>query len=364
MILRFSPVLLAAVFAAAPFHGVWGQPVSAAVPVSSSRPEQTEPQADKLETIVPAAGEQDDQFFTLNFENDSLTSQSDRHYTNGLRLSYFDAGIQPPEFTRALADWLPFFEVSDKTGVVFSVGQNLYSPRDISQPVPSSNDRPYAGFLYGSMGLATLKDDHVDELELTLGVVGPAALGRQTQRRWHETVGATKPMGWDHQLDNEPVLMLALGRRWPEWYMWQGGGWYLGGGPSVGATVGNVYTYASTGFNVRFGPEDARWQDTPVTVRPAMPGTGYFAKPDGWFSWYLFAGANGRAVARNIFLDGNTFTDSPSVDKKIFVGDLNAGVAVTFGKVRVTFANVYRSKEFETQQKQDIFSTVNVGYRF
>ena len=40
---------------------------------------------------------------------------------------------------------------------------------------------------------------------------------------------------------------------------------------------------------------------------------------------YVFARAEGRAVARNIFLDGNTFGHSQSVDHKWLVADLSVG---------------------------------------
>ncbi|MBW2561068.1 MAG: DUF2219 family protein, partial [Deltaproteobacteria bacterium] len=36
------------------------------------------------------------------------------------------------------------------------------------------------------------------------------------------------------------------------------------------------------------------------------------------FGFHLFLAANGTAVAHNILLDGNTFRDSHSVDKKHF----------------------------------------------
>ena len=50
------------------------------------------------------------------------------------------------------------------------------------------NDRPWAAWLYGSIGLATLTDNHLDELEFTAGVVGPQALGEQTQKLIHNHV--------------------------------------------------------------------------------------------------------------------------------------------------------------------------------
>ena len=73
----------------------------------------------------------------------------------------------------------------------------------------------------------------------------------------------------------------------------------------------------------------------------------------------------GRAVARNIFLDGNTFADSDSVDKIPFVADLNAGLAITYGRVRTSYAIVYRTKEFHEQDSDgDVFGTITLGIRF
>lgn len=55
----------------------------------------------------------------------------------------------------------------------------------------------------------------------------------------------------------------------------------------------------------------------PPRIQPSLPGSGFFVPPQDRFGWYLFAGVEGRAVARNIFLDGNTFRDSRSVDKEL-----------------------------------------------
>jgi hypothetical protein len=66
-------------------------------------------------------------------------------------------------------------------------------------------------------------------------------------------------------------------------------------------------------------------------------------------------GAQGRAVAHNIFLDGNTFRQSPSVRKRVFVGDLETGFSVFWSSaVRLDFAAVRRTKEFFGQQADDL----------
>src|SRR3546814_13149223 len=93
------------------------------------------------------------------------------------------------------------------------------------------------------------------------------------------------------------------------------------------------------------------------------PGSEYVAPrgEEGDFGWYVFAGAEGRAVARNIFLDGNTFQDSPSVDKEVLVGDLSAGVVMTFGDLRLSYVQVLRTKEFEGQDGVRLFGAFKIG---
>lgn len=310
----------------------------------------------------------ENQFLTLNIENDLFGGgNTDRHYTSGLRLSYFDLREKPPAFSQNIGRWMPFLTTNENTGVLYSIGHNIYTPDDISSPVHRPNQRPWAAFLYGSVGLVTVVNDHVDELELTLGMVGPAALGEPIQKTWHRLIGATQPRGWRNQLQNEPALIIAGQRRWPEWYRWHNDIWNLAIEPSIGFTGGNIYTYANSGLNVKFGPHASRFQDNPVRVRPAMPGTGFYARStdDRWASWYLFAGANGRAVGRNIFLDGNSFdNDTPHVDKRILVGDLDAGVAITLGRARLSYSTVYRTREYTSQDSNDLFGVLNLGYRF
>jgi hypothetical protein len=115
---------------------------------------------------------------------------------------------------------------------------------------------------------------------------------------------------------------------------------------------------------MRLSPADSKWQDTPIRVRPSMPGTGIYEIPKNKWSWELFSGLEGRAVARNIFLDGNTFAKSYSVEKKPFVADATAGVAMTYNKARISYTLVYRTKEFVLQDSPEIFGAVSLGIRF
>lgn len=328
----------------------------------------------------PACAEEDDQtfksrvpkdvlnekadFFTFTWENDNYGDGSDQNYTNGVRLTWFDYGAPPPRFAHILDRYVPTFEVNETTSVYYSIGQNLYTPEDITARNPDQKDRPYAAFLYVSTGLTSLTDDHVDDLEATVGIVGPWALGEQTQKAVHNVLNATDPKGWDHQLENEPGLILSWQRQWPGAFAADIDGFSFRAAPHAGVTLGNVYTYGSGGITFQFTPSQYKWQSTPLRVRPAIPGNGFFAVPEDRFAWSLFAGVEGRAVGRNIFLDGNTFRDSPSVDKKYFVADANAGISFTYGKAQLSYTLNWRSREFEGQDEPSLFGAVSLGYRF
>jgi lipid A 3-O-deacylase len=305
-----------------------------------------------------------ERFLTLTVENDSLGAGTDRDYTSGVRLSWFDTSAIPPAAARSINPFLPLLSINDTTSVYYSLGQNLYAPRNLHLATPDPTDRPYAGFLYGSMGLVSITDNRLDYVEFTAGVVGPWALGEPTQKFVHSITGSDNPQGWDHQLENELGLMVSWQRLWPKAYTSELGNLHFRTSPYGGATLGNVYTYASTGVLFQLMPQEYKWQDLPLRIRPAMPGSGYFSVPEGEFAWSVFAGLEGRAMGRNIFLDGNTFQDSPSVDKRFFVGDINLGVAFTYGRTQLSYTVNWRSEEFSGQEKPDIFGAVGLGYRF
>lgn len=307
----------------------------------------------------------DHNYLSLSVENDSIGNGTDKNYTSGIRLTYFSTKSRIPPVIDTLAEAIPTFDINPTTSTFFTLGQNLFTPSDIRISTPQPNERPWAGWLYGSVGLATVTKNHLDELEFTAGFIGDAALGEQAQKFVHKHVtDSPKPQGWDNQLKFEPGLIMSWQRRWPIWYTTDIANFRLRAEPNINISLGNIYTYAGSGAIVTFGPKNNRIQDTPPRVRPAMAGTGFFDTPDNELSWYLFAGLDGRAMARNIFLDGNSFKSSPSVNKKYFVGDANAGLAFTYDDYRLAYTLNYRTKEFDGQDDPSIFGSLTLSTRF
>ncbi|WP_253272910.1 lipid A-modifier LpxR family protein [Halomonas sp. PR-M31] len=83
--------------------------------------------------------------------------------------------------------------------------------------------------------------------------------------------------------------------------------------------------------------------------------------PDAGFGWYGFLGTEGRFMAHNLLLDGNTFESSHDVDRREWVGDLTAGVVFSWDRFQVALTNVWRTREFESQDEADQFGSITLS---
>jgi hypothetical protein len=314
----------------------------------------------------------DNSTLALVLEND-VFFEADHDYTNGVQLSWVTkGGIQTVEDIAAFL--VPSFPVAGGCAGVtcdlranYALGQNMYTPRDISLTNPPLNDRPYAGWLYASIGLvAATKFDKTltrfDRFQLQAGIVGPGALGEQTQTEVHEIIDSQIPNGWDTQLKDEPGFVLTYERSWRYRDDDLPLGLEFDFTPHLGGALGNVSIYANGGATFALGWELGEYAGPP-RIEPSTPGSTYFEPADG-VSFYLFASADGRVVGRNIFLDGNTWKDSRHVEKEVLVIDAQIGWAVAYDRARLAFSHVFRSREFKSQSDPDEYGSVSLTVAF
>lgn len=314
--------------------------------------------------------------FSVHFEND-LFADTDQNYTSGVKFSWVSPDLtrfrddkQLPEWIYPYIESLPFInEPNRERNVVFSFGQSIYTPQDIERTDLITDDRPYAGWLYLGLGFHSKTETQLDTMEIQLGVVGELSLAKQTQILVHKARDIPTPKGWQHQLENEPGLNLIYERNWRHELAGGDRGLGIDVITHAGAALGNVYTYANLGFEIRAGwnlPEDFGTS----TIRPGGDTNDPVTRsdprrsPDTSFGFHLFAFADGRAVARDIFLDGNTFADSHSVDKEHFVGDFAFGAALIYRRFKLSFAKVFRSREFMGQPSKHRFGSITLSYTF
>lgn len=314
--------------------------------------------ADAPLTISPPPPGSEIQLFV---ENDML-ARTDRYYTNGIK---FGVGLPFELLQSPAAEVLRSFDPDNGDGIQVGLflGQNMYTPRDITIATPQPDDRPWAAWLYLGGVAQRARNNRLDTVEFDLGVVGPAALGEPVQKAWHRLIDVKQPRGWDNQSKSEPAFMMSYlqKRRFGN----EHADLILHGGGSLGT----VMTHLRAGAMVRLG-----WRLTgygPDTIEPGgamLHGTrAQGAKDYAGTSWSVFAGVDHRLVAHNIFLDGPVFRDGPSVERRKHVRDLSVGFSLRFDQLRFSWTRVARSEEFSSAAGgggTQRFDSLNLGFEF
>jgi len=301
-------------------------------------------------------------------------SGQDQGYSNGVMLTIVSSNLvnfvddpclpRPARWLNQYLGWL-YPSGFDQQNMVLGIGQALFTPHDKNRTDLILEDRPYAAALLVTLGYNARSGDQLRTSQLRIGLVGPSARGEQVQSGWHRIIGVDRFEGWDNQLRDEPILQLVHERmrRWPGTARQGGWGWDAIG--HWGAGLGNLSTYANTGAEWRFGfsvPED--FGSAPL--RPAGENTAPKRLRLGDEDWagHGFVSVDARWVLHNITLDGNSFKQSHSVDKRAFVADIGYGLAVTRGAWKLAFARYHRTREFNGQQELPVFGSFTISRKF
>jgi hypothetical protein len=310
--------------------------------------------------------------FTLYFENDFFGG-TDRHYTNGAKLSWISGdltGWGQDGWRKSFLEALPFINRPDtQKNFGLALGQNIYTPQDKERANPDPTDRPYAGWSYLEFSFLSKSERHLDVLAVQLGIVSPHSYAGDVQSTVHAWINNSIPNGWDYQLHDEPGVNVVYEHRWRAFGRAFGNALGVDFVPHLGASLGNVQTYANAGATARIGynlPSDfgvdlirgAGVVNTPIDDHD--PRLAHRTA----CSIFVFGGVDGRAVARDVFLDGNTFRDSRSVPKEDFVADLDYGVGMVFGRWQLTYTNVIRTREFKGQDRANRFGSITLSRAF
>lgn len=318
-----------------------------------------------------------DRSFALQLENDAPFG-SDENYTSGFKLTWgmpLERGESSSNrlhrWSRTVFDHLPFGVPGQDVAaraLSLSLGQNIYTPAFLDSSELIEGDRPYSAYLYAAAGFHSQTERYNFVWEFMAGIVGPWALGEPTQELAHALNDLRTSRGWEHQLNNEPTLEVVHETKWRMWRLDSTSGLGLDLIPHLGGRLGNVAIYANAGAELRLGwhvPDDFGT----CPIRPGCDARSVLSGFSGNFQnhaygIHLFGGFDQRIVLRNIFLDGNTFTDSQSVDKKPWVTDWFAGIAAEYGRFMISYSFVLRSKEFDTQDGTHSYAALGLSFTY
>jgi hypothetical protein len=309
----------------------------------------------------------------LRVDNDVIGGQ-DQGYSNGVQLTLVSPNLR--DYTNdpcipRLAQWVNSYlgalqpETFEQQNMIATFSQGIFTPTDFSRSDLIEDDRPYAAALLVGLGYNAREGDTLRTTQLQVGIVGPAALGKQAQDAVHQITGSEKFRGWDNQLENEPVFRIVHERmrRFSSSDGAHGWGWDTIA--HYGGSFGNLATYLNTGAEFRFGvnlPDD--FGSTPL--RPAGENTAPTREPRSQYvpGAHLFVTFDTRWVFHDITLDGNTFRDSHSVDKRQAVANIGYGVALMRHRWKFALARYHGTREFDGQRETPVFGSFTISRAF
>jgi len=312
--------------------------------------------------------------YNFRLEND-LFNGTDNGYTSGVSFSWVSANLQDYLVDPCLPHWVRQFNqlfesthpsAGSSRNMVITAGQLMFTPQDRMRSDAIPTDRPYAGWLYLGLGYNARNGQRMDSVEINIGVVGPAALGQQSQNFIHDMRGIPRFYGWNNQLQNELGIQLVAERKKRLWQHRTHFGPQLDLISHYGSSLGNVRTYLNAGLAVRIGnhiPND-------FGTSPIRPGGESSAPLEGQthhFSdggLHAFFSLDARLVARDIFLDGNTFRNSPRIEKRRFVNSLAGGLVWQWKGGKLAYAQYLRGKEFSAQTKNHGYGSITLSIEY
>lgn len=267
---------------------------------------------------------------SLSYSNEiSLTIDNDifffidRYYSAGHEITYRRL-LRKEQF---LARWFDGGNQSSKWIASFGIGNKIFTPKKVRFVNPINMDRPYAGFVYGSISLSHLKgQSSISSLSLETGLVGEMTGLGQLQAWWHERTGFQEPRGWDSQIANEVIFNMQ---------------YQLQKGIKIARQLDLVSTSklsAGTGSNkisqdftlrvFKFNPLTRSVFSKSFLVNDDMSNEEFF----------IFFGGGFDYVLSNIFLEGSLFDNPSPFTVEATTGILRGNVGLMYACNRGSFS--------------------------
>ena len=314
----------------------------------------------------------------LEYDNDVFFNK-DNKISSGWSLQKHSAVAQSwgamkdvPGFVRR---WGKIIPTLSEEGLVYragiAIGQVIQTPGDLSRSDLIEDDVPYAGVLTLQATWYAFNDDEFRGFEITAGAVGSPSLAEQTQKTVHKLIGSDDPRGWDNQLSTEPVINFNYMRKQKVWRGGNPAGLSFDTAIDGNVGLGNLFTQASAALEMRFGhnmPKGFVYVPDPIGLSMHYMASLKPANPQA-VSFYGTLVLRGSAFAHNIFLDGNTFRDSHSVDKEPFVGMAIAGLHYERANWGVHFSVMVSSDNVDTSkytaaEGRERLGAIDIEWRF
>ncbi len=295
--------------------------------------------------------------FRVYEDNDAMNLYelgSDKGYTNGTRLDFF----WQQQKRSFLSKLLPQAGANSVNTHGWGLMQVIVTPDNILRRRPDPTDYPYSAAMFVTRSLHS--SNPVKKLsfqsEIVLGVMGPPALGEETQKLIHRIIQAQAPRGWDYQKPTDLLLnyhftvnkQLIQLNRWAE---------LIGSGQVFAGTMVNgaaVYT------TIRLGK-----------MNPYFDGfiQQFSTDKSGINRWqfYFIVQPAAELILTNALLEGGVFnhnvkspapvsgeTSVPDLKRRRVITRIDWGAVLSNGNVGVSFMQKSSSALFKGLTRQEV----------
>lgn len=285
-------------------------------------------------------------FIEFKWSND-FTYETDYYYSNGFSFEVLGPWAKQNPINAIL---VPSPNRSIKQFGITLV-QDIYTPDerfDVEKQL--DGDRPFAAYLL--LGFIKKTYDPIKRnkviSELQIGVLGPAALGEETQNGIHDILPTSSRInGWENQISNSVAINYSA-EVYKSLYSLS---WIELSGVAKGK-LGIPFTQFEAGGILRLGYFDSY-----------PNGFEMFSKKK-WTA-YFFAEAFGKAVCYNATLQGGLFNSSVYTLDTInnFIGSYRLGISVLYSLYKLEIATTFNTPEFPgALSHRWAYASIQVGF--
>ena len=282
-------------------------------------------------------------YFRFHYDNDFFT-KTDYYYTQGITLEYVNPVIRKFPVTAVL--FKPKNSTS-KYGITFNLFG--YTPTSIKSNTILYGDRPFEGSM--SVKLFTASSNNEKRIRIasaiSIGIIGPAALGEEIQTNIHRWTGNKIPKGWQYQVKNDIILNYQVNY---EKELFRLNNFMLNSASELRA--GTLHNRISSGFNFMAGHFTNRYQN------------GTKKKTE----YYLYGQSRINVIGYDATMQGGLFNrKSPytiaSADISRITFQADGGLVINFRKLFVSYNQSFLTREFKNG-KHHRWAGLSIGFEF
>jgi len=302
---------------------------------------------------------------SVSVDNDGLFGR-DYGYTHGLTVkttSKTDNNIDTyiPAPMQRIATYLLLNDNSQK-GWSASLGQKIWTPRDISQVDEQKNDRPYAGLLFIKMNLFEYLPILSNKYSLMFGVVGPQALAERSQIAMHRVISITEPKGWQQQLNNQLVFSFGYERQNVIWRSGSSQNSQYDLSMAGHANFGNFQNEVAFTSTLRWGAQlEQSFASTSLTQGDFVDESVLSTSRQGYF---IYLTIEGRYRYDDITIEGSRPSHVYEVNTQHWQSSLASGLVYYYQSWGVSLAIIASTPDYKEDPKSyNATATFEIFYR-